>query len=725
MQQQQTTNLKESFNELKRRKVIRSLIGYALFAWVVLQIVDFSFEPLHLPDWMATVVVIAVIIGFPIVAILSWAFDWTPDGIKRTEASSGLKGWQTSLIVGIMLLPVVALSMFFYRTYSGVIETEIAQPEQLSATPDIQLNSTAETPAGPSSKSIAILPLADFDSTDLTQQMGDGLAEEILNLLAQNNDYEVAARTSSFAFRDTTEDIKTIGQQLGVYWVLEGSVRGSGNLLRITVQLIDAGSGFHAWSETYDREVTNILETQDEIAALISSILSGVLNGLSVDQAERYALSDYEAFQNFNDANELLAQRTPETLEAAVKLYESVIGLHPSYAPAYAGLSDALILESMYANRSITDAASQAQQYLELALGLDGKLGQAWASLGLISARSGLNDSAESAYRKSIKLNPDYPWVYGWFANLLARQGRIGEQQDILAEAQRLAPDDPFIRMIIANNHLARGETEQGFELLNSALEQSPDSIILLNAYTQWAIEYGRIQQAQDQVRLGKVLEPDNPQINMAEAHLALQLDQSEQAMEMVTAGYTRAPNNIRIAGDYAAMVYLAGQTPEIYQSLVDQYQLLNPIERGEAFDVTRLRIYAALLAWADGDAERAAALVHLSLPQLATLDGTPEAIDILSQAAWLCIQAGDTENVTQLLEISELLLKQINDNNWDTPGLAYSKAALQAVNGQADIAINSLQQAVEKGWSQQWVMRNDPRLSNLRGDQRFTVLME
>ncbi len=722
MQSQQTANLKESFNELKRRKVIRTLIGYALFAWVILQIVDFSFEPLHLPDWMATVVVIAIILGFPIVAILSWAFDWTADGIKRAEASSGLKRWQTSLILSIMLLPVLVLSLFFYHAYGDFIGTQISETEQAAAL--TQANGDVQPATTVSSQSIAILPLADFDSTGVTQQMGDGLAEEILNLLAKNPAFEVAARTSSFAFRETTDDIKTIGQKLGVYWVLEGSVRGSGNLLRITVQLIDANTGFHAWSETYDREVSNSLETQDEIAALIASTLNGVLSGMQAEQASRYTLADYESFQNFNDANALLAQRTPETLAAAIKLYQAVIELHADYAPAYAGLSDAYMLESVYGNRSISDAAGQAQQSLELALGLDGKLGQAWASLGLIRARSGLNDSAESAYLKAIKLNPDYPWVYAWFGNLLGRQGRISEQQNILEEAQRLVPDDPFIRMIIANNHLARGELEQGFQLLNSALEQSPDSMILLNAYTLWSIQYGRIEQAVEQVRMGKLIEPDNPRINMTEAYLSMLMDQPAQAVELMTAAYAKAPNNIGIAGDYASMVYFVGDTPEIYQYFSDNYQLLNPIDRGEAFDTTRLRIYAASLAWVSGDTQQASELVHLSLPQLAKLDGTPEAIDLLSQAAWLCVQAGDTENAGQLLEISELLLNAIKENNWDTPALAYSTATLQAVNGQVEIALDSLEQAIEKGWNQFWMMRSDPRLSSLRENQRFTALM-
>ncbi len=725
MQRQQTTNLKDSFDELKRRKVIRSLLGYAVFAWVVLQIVDFSFEPLRLPDWLATVVVIAIIVGFPIVAILSWAFDWTEQGIKRAEASTGLRSWQVGLVLLIMLLPVLGLCLFFYQTYGGFIESELSGTESTAATELSGAAGQADSLIPPARQSIAILPLADFDASELTGQMGSGLAEEIINLLAQNQAFEVAARTSSFAYRQSGEDIRTIGQQLGVYWVLEGSVRSSGGLLRITTQLIDASSGFHVWSETYDREIGNTLATQDEIAALIASTVTGILQGMQAEQARRYALADYAAFADFRSASLLQLQRTPGSINAAIELYQSVIAAHPYYAPAHAGLSEAYMLESIYSDRSISEAVSRAQQSLELALGLDGKLGQAWASLGLMHARSGLESSAESAYRKAIRLNASYLPAYVCFADLLYQQGLLNEQRDILETARQLASEDAFIDLLSAVNSLARGMPEAGFQALRKTLEQATDSVTLLSTASLWSIQYGRIEQATEWIRLGKLLEPDNPQIQMAEAMLMLNTGQSEQAIDIMLGAYTQAPNNAVMASEYAALLYYAGKTPEIYQYFVDNYQLLNPIDTSEPIETTRLRVYTASLAWQSSDLSSASELLDITRPQLSKLHGIPAAVNLLSQVDWLYKQINIAESNDELGNIGNALLTQIKRNEWNTPALAYAEATMQAVDGRLDAAISSLQTAQNSGWRQSWLAQRDPRLGSLQEDKRFSAILK
>ncbi len=285
------------FEQLKRRNVLRAVAGYAVVAWLIIEIADTVFPILGIPDWVTTMVVVLLIIGFPVTVVVSWIYQWTPAGVM-TEEEADAAGYTASIGIGrqidfvIIVLLVIAVGWLVYER-------------------------TAESPV--LENSIAVLPFVNISDDPGNEYFADGISEEILNLLAKIPDLKVIARTSSFAFKGKNEDLRVIGQSLGVKTVLEGSVRKSNEQVRITAQLIDVSDGAHIWSETYDRTMTDIFAVQDDVAAKIIDALqihvgANPSRGRPTENAEAYTLflkaRTLLNAQNGRDAIDLLLQAT-------------------------------------------------------------------------------------------------------------------------------------------------------------------------------------------------------------------------------------------------------------------------------------------------------------------------------------------------------------------------------------------------------------------------------
>ncbi|MDZ4728888.1 MAG: hypothetical protein SH820_02985 [Xanthomonadales bacterium] len=264
--------LSATLGELTRRKVLSTMGAYAVAVFVVLQLMDAGVEPLRLPDWLPTLVVIALILGFPVVFLLAGQFELTAAGIKKASPAGLLSRRQSVALFGSMLMVTFGLGCGFYIYYSGLFAVE-------TPTTVIDQAAAARQFSAPA-KSIAVLPFTDLSANGDQAYFSDGVAEEILNLLAQVKGLHVAARTSSFAFRDEQHNIREIGQLLNVRTVLEGSIRTSGNRIRLTVQLINVEDGYHIWSKSFDREIDDLFAIQDEIASDIAAALGDSFAGL-------------------------------------------------------------------------------------------------------------------------------------------------------------------------------------------------------------------------------------------------------------------------------------------------------------------------------------------------------------------------------------------------------------------------------------------------------------
>jgi adenylate cyclase len=334
------------FAELKRRNVIRVGFAYSVVAWVVAQVAEFAFENFGAPDWVLKSVVVILILGLPIVLIFAWAFELTPEGIKLEKevdrddsitSQTGRKLDRTIIVVLALALAWFAWDKFASAPESGPVtamvnETAVQAPE-------------TETNAEPSNKSVAVLPFVAMSSGPDDEYFADGLTEEILNSLAQLPELLVTARTSAFSFKGQDLPIDDIAAKLGVRHVVEGSVRRSGDRLRVTAQLIRADDGFHLWSENYDSKSDDAIAVQENIAERIATALNVVLDDEKRDAMRRAGLRDPEAFTLYQKGLDYYERAHGdmdqlEGLRLANEYFEQVMDRVPEFWEVYANHSD-------------------------------------------------------------------------------------------------------------------------------------------------------------------------------------------------------------------------------------------------------------------------------------------------------------------------------------------------------------------------------------------------
>ena len=307
----------ESFiAEFKRRRVFRALVGYGIASFAVLQIIEPVMHGLHWPDEVLSYLVVALALGFPLVVGLAWIFDVNAGRIERTEPSNMRGARLALLLAGIGLVAAAPGLVWFFV---------------LRRPPSPIRSAQDPTP------SIAVLPLVNLSSDKEQEYFSDGLSEELLNLLARVPGLRVAARTSAFAFKGKNEDVSEIAQKLRVATILEGSVRKAGDQIRITTQLINASDGYHLWSETYDRKLTDVFAVQDEIAQSVVAALK--LRLLQPPTSKERRTVEPEAFNQYLLAKQFYHRNNIDDYRRAQQIFQKAVALDPAYAPAWAGLA--------------------------------------------------------------------------------------------------------------------------------------------------------------------------------------------------------------------------------------------------------------------------------------------------------------------------------------------------------------------------------------------------
>ena len=337
------------FNELKRRNVFRMGIAYMVLGWLLLQVTDVVVPILELPEWVAKLVLFLLMLGFPLILFFAWAFELTPEGVKweknvnREQSISVQTGKKLDrAIIGIL---VIAVAMLLFDRFRVVPPQPSAKPatvavEEPSASPAVR--------PGTDDKSVAVLPFIAMSSGPDDEYFADGLTEEILNSLAQLPELLVTARTSAFSFKGEDLPIVEIAGALGVQHVVEGSVRRSGERLRVTAQLIRANDGFHLWSETYDSTAEDTIAVQEDIAEKIAQAMDIVMDERKREAMRQAGLRDVEAFVAYQKAEEFYAAAhgnadPVEALRAANEYYEAVLQRVPDFVPAHVSHSDLYI----------------------------------------------------------------------------------------------------------------------------------------------------------------------------------------------------------------------------------------------------------------------------------------------------------------------------------------------------------------------------------------------
>jgi len=501
--------------ELKRRNVIRVAGLYGVVGWLLAQAASLLESALGLPGWFDAVVVSLLLIGFPLAVVFAWVYEITPEGLKRTVAVSQDTSItaDTAKKLDIVLIGAVAVLTLV------IVADRFVAPRGALATGETSV-ATAEADA---ENSIAVLPFSDMSSEKDQEYFSDGISEELLNVLAQVQGLRVAGRTSSFAFKGQNKDLREIGELLNVGHIVEGSIRKSGNKVRITAQLIKVKDGYHQWSNAYNRDLTDIFAVQDEIARAIVTEMSAAFPALAQASSEvkPVARADIGAYDLFLQAREKMTQiGSKAAYEEAVKLLDDAIAQDPHYAPAlawrsYAGdmLSD---VPGGVGDIPIAEALPVIKEYADRAMAEDPSSPEALFALGSyygqLSWAEGIQylDVTIETLRKAIEFRPNFPQAQNDLAYFVDLSGDKAQAMDIWKD---VLADDPGLRD--ANVTYIASLVQTGrFEEAEAALARwerirpdAPD--IRVRRMQLWAAQ-GRLADAwRESVEVGKAVQGD------------------------------------------------------------------------------------------------------------------------------------------------------------------------------------------------------------------------
>lgn len=411
------------WDELRRRKVVRVAIAYLIVGWLLIQIADVTLEPLHLPEWADTLVIWLIGLGFPIALVLAWTLDVTPAGVEVTQSIK------------------------------------------------------ADKPQPISDASIAVLPFVNFSGNADNEYFSDGISEELLGLLSRLQHLRVCSRTSSFALKGTASDMSSIGRQLGVRYVLEGSVRRAGDRVRITAQLIDANDDSHLWSGNYDRELKDIFAVQDEIAGSIFSALKLTLTA-DEKQAIQSTTENVDALDCYLQGREQYHRSEPGHLAKAQELFEKAIIIDPDYALAWAGLTYIYVDTYWYKDKR-REWIERAHEASIKAVELAPYLAESHGARGYAHSVDEQFDEAEAEFERAIELNPRLFEPIHFYAQMARSLSQFDKAAELFVRAADARPEDYQAMALAANMYESLGDEERLVQAEIETVERAKQALQL------------------------------------------------------------------------------------------------------------------------------------------------------------------------------------------------------------------------------------------------------
>jgi TolB-like protein/Flp pilus assembly protein TadD len=451
-------NARNIFTELKRRNVYKVAVAYAVVAWLLMQIASQIFPFFEIPNWVVRLVVLLLVIGFPIALIIAWAFEVTPEGIKRTEAAdaAGQRSRGSAWIYVVLIGAALSVGLFFVGRYTAGHAT----PRQSEAAVAIPR------------KSIAVLPLINESGDPKDDYFSDGLSEELIAALAQISGLKVIGRSSSFRFKERKEEPKTIGEKLGVSTLLEGTVRKQGDKVRIVAELINASDGIELWTRTFDRELKDIFAVQEEIARAVAESLKVTLLGL--DSAQKSAPKNVEAHNAYLQGHFHLVRRNVEDFRKAIDYYDQAIELDPEYALAYAERAEASTFFGDLTGQRPT-AYPKARSDAEKAVAIAPALAEVRAALGFVRCFVDWKFSDGLAELKRAKeLSPANPTANDLLARIIVYLGRFDEAERQARQAVELDPLSTVTQGNLARVLFYAGKLDEADAAARKAAELQP-----------------------------------------------------------------------------------------------------------------------------------------------------------------------------------------------------------------------------------------------------------
>ena len=447
------------FSELKRRNVYKVAVAYAVVGWLLVQITTQVFPIFEIPNWAMRLIVLAIIIGFPISLVIAWAFELTPEGLKRTEdadlaAQTRTKphAWIYVVIVGALL----SVGLFFIGRYTAQNNT---------------VPFRTESPA----KSIAVLPFDNATRNADTEYLSDGISEALINSLSELPQLKIIARSTAFRYKGKQIDPQSVGRDLKVQTVLMGVVRQLGDRFNVQVDLVDAVTGSQLWGQEYERKLVDVLAVKQALVREVTEKLRLKLTGEQQQRLTQRDTTNPEAYQFYLRGRYYWNKRTAENLTKAMEQFQQAADKDPNYALAYVGLSDSYVLLENYAGTPANETLPKAKAFAERALQLDNSLAEAHTSLGYVYNGLWRWEEAEQEFKRAIELNPNYPNAHHWYSLCLLDLGRIAEAKAEIKRAHELDPLSLIIGTTVTYAYLAEGDAKFAGAQSKKVVELDPN----------------------------------------------------------------------------------------------------------------------------------------------------------------------------------------------------------------------------------------------------------
>jgi len=685
------------FNELKRRNVFRVGIAYVIVGWLVAQVAQLAAESFSAPDWVMKMLLTVLVIGLPLVLIFAWAFEMTPEGLKREKDVDRAQSItpQTGRRLDRMIIGVLAVALAYFAIDKFVVQHPApapAQPQETAA-------------AGP--RSLAVLPFVNMSADAENEYFSDGLTEEVLNILAQIRELQVAGRTSSFAFKGKNEDLRSIGQKLNVDSILEGSVRKdpAGKRVRITVQLVNAENGYHLWSQTYDRDLNDIFAIQEDIAREVAQALRVTLLGEETQRIAGQSHADLNAYDLYLQGLKQLADYSFASLRQAETLFGQAIERDPTYLPAQLKLAQTRMELADTGALSNQKALDLARPALRQVLEQDPDNSQAHVLMAQAHSLSRDDRAAEQELQKALDLNPRNVDALRDMGGLLRSQGQVSRGTELLKEAERLDPYSVKVLWDLVMTGVLTAQPEQAETYARRIGEIQPDNPMqyygpgyawnlagdlprAMSLFKQsealdpddpenpaglamgWTA-LGDIDQAEAWARRADALGADQPVPIMARVQMHLYREQYSQAADLARRALQEKLDDRQRSEHFFRQVYATW--------LVDQGKV------GEALDVYRSGIPEAF-----------------EQPLKLQTDLPYDAGQLIEIAILLKMQDPDSERAAELLDVASKRL-QLRESAWVPASQSFDQARLAMARGDKSQAIKQLYKAWDQHFRLGW----------------------
>jgi TolB-like protein/Tfp pilus assembly protein PilF len=652
---------------------------YIVAAWLIMQVAGVLIDLGNLPKWVGPIILPLLVIGFPIALALSWFYEITPEGVSREkdvepgEAITHLAGRRLDFIV-IALLCAAVILFAYDKWWMGP----------------------------PPEKSIAVLPFTNLSGDPDQEYFSDGISEELLHLLAQLPDVYVPARTSSFYFKGRNENVADIAAALNVAHVLEGSVRRSGDRVRISAQLIRADNGYHMWSRIYDRDLGDVFAVQEEIATAITDALKITLSsgrGDSTPSVMRAA--NIEAYDAYLKGRELTHLRAHGYLNEAIDHFEHALRLDADFAPAHAQLAIATLLLTNYGTLTLDEARREALPHLERALELEPDLAEAHAGRGLLAGMAGDPESEIKHTKRALATNPSYGDALNWLQVAYQDLGRYREADEVLEQLVVIDPLNVVGRWNYAEVLNETGRTREAHAVAESLMQQHEFWGFAIHGQTALYYE-GKIAEGLYWALKEAGMFFPNPRMN---------------AVFFFVGEFDEARRVIAIP-EYWIDAYSDGRWEEAILQ-VDEALAVDPDDTDLIADVAALRYESGRLDDALPYFERLLAYVPEGRP-------APANRPLLQtmRLALLRQRAGDNAGARVAARIVAQDLAAQRAARRKNQRLYVAEAAMAAFERDDERAVNALESAVRTGLISRFILE-DPLFDEIRDNHRFVAVRE